>query len=40
MVGPGTPPGCGVFDWAPPAALITELSDLLSGSATEPEGTP
>ncbi|MBC2639215.1 MULTISPECIES: UvrD-helicase domain-containing protein [unclassified Rhodococcus (in: high G+C Gram-positive bacteria)] len=40
MVGPGTPPGCGVFDWAPPAALITELSDLLSGSASEPEGTP
>ena len=32
MVGPATPTGCGVFDWRPPAALITELSDLLAGS--------
>lgn len=33
MVGPGTPPGVGVFDWTPPAALVTELSDLLAGKA-------
>lgn len=32
MVGPTTPAGCGVFDWQPPAALVTELSDLLAGS--------
>jgi exodeoxyribonuclease V beta subunit len=31
MVGPATPPGCGVFDWRPPAALVTGLSDLLGG---------
>ena len=31
MVGPQTPPGSGVFDWHPPAALIVELSDLLAG---------
>ncbi len=31
MAGPGTPPGCGVFDWQPPPALIPELSDLLAG---------
>ncbi|MGW4741160.1 UvrD-helicase domain-containing protein [Nocardia xishanensis] len=31
MVGPGTPPGRGVFDWTPPAALVTALSDLLAG---------
>jgi exodeoxyribonuclease V beta subunit len=34
MVGPDTPPGCGVFDWTPPAALVTGLSDLLAGAAT------
>ncbi|EME22396.1 UvrD-helicase domain-containing protein [Rhodococcus triatomae] len=34
MAGPGTPAGCGVFDWHPPAALVVELSDLLSGAAT------
>jgi exodeoxyribonuclease V beta subunit len=33
MVGPDTPPGCGVFDWHPPAALVTGLSDLLAGSS-------
>ncbi|NMN94509.1 UvrD-helicase domain-containing protein [Antrihabitans stalactiti] len=32
MVGPETPPGCGVFDWNPPATLVVELSDLLAGS--------
>jgi exodeoxyribonuclease V beta subunit len=31
MVGPQTPPGCGVFDWKPPSALVTDLSDLLAG---------
>ncbi len=30
MVGPATPPGCGVFDWEPPPALLPALSDLLS----------
>lgn len=29
MVGPETPPGCGVFDWAIPVQLVVELSDLL-----------
>ena len=38
MVGPDTPPGCGVFDWAPPAALIIELSDLLAGSCLRARG--
>ena len=32
MVGPATPPGCGVFDWRPPATLVTGLSDLLAGT--------
>ncbi|HST85084.1 MAG TPA: UvrD-helicase domain-containing protein [Kineosporiaceae bacterium] len=32
MVGPQTPPGCGVFDWQPPVALIPALSDLLAGT--------
>jgi exodeoxyribonuclease V beta subunit len=31
MVGPSTPPGCGVFSWTPPAQLIVALSDLLAG---------
>ncbi|MGW0177295.1 UvrD-helicase domain-containing protein [Rhodococcus sp. NPDC003322] len=31
MAGPDTPAGCGVFDWHPPAALVTDLSDLLAG---------
>ncbi|MEV0248292.1 UvrD-helicase domain-containing protein [Nocardia sp. NPDC050712] len=31
MIGPDTPPGRGVFDWTPPAALILALSDLLAG---------
>ncbi|WP_083874268.1 UvrD-helicase domain-containing protein [Nocardia paucivorans] len=31
MIGPETPSGVGVFDWDPPVALITELSDLLAG---------
>ena len=34
MVGPQTPPGCGVFDWQPPAALVVALSDLLAGVVT------
>ncbi|WP_425295525.1 3'-5' exonuclease, partial [Nocardia cyriacigeorgica] len=33
MIGPDTPPGRGVFDWTPPAGLITDLSDLLAGGA-------
>jgi exodeoxyribonuclease V beta subunit len=33
MVGPATPPGCGVFDWRPPVDLVTGLSDLLAGSS-------
>ncbi|WP_346764586.1 UvrD-helicase domain-containing protein [Rhodococcus sp. HNM0569] len=32
MAGPETPEGCGVFDWAPPASLVTALSDLLGGT--------
>ncbi len=31
MGGPATPPGCGVFDWAPRPALVEALSDLLAG---------
>lgn len=31
MVGPETPSGCGVFDWCPPAKLVTDVSDLLAG---------
>jgi exodeoxyribonuclease V beta subunit len=31
MVGPQTPPGCGVFSWHPPAALVPALSELLAG---------
>lgn len=31
MVGPETPEGCGVFDWNPPIALVTSVSDLLAG---------
>ncbi|WP_026342671.1 UvrD-helicase domain-containing protein [Nocardia sp. BMG111209] len=31
MIGPETPPGCGVSEWDPPAALIIELSELLAG---------
>ncbi|MGV9677947.1 UvrD-helicase domain-containing protein [Nocardia sp. NPDC003482] len=34
MIGPETPPGCGVFDWDPPVALIEELSELLAGRVT------
>ncbi|CRK50457.1 RecBCD enzyme subunit RecB [Rhodococcus sp. RD6.2] len=34
MAGPDTPDGCGVFEWHPPAALITDLSDLLAGHTT------
>ncbi|MYR05421.1 UvrD-helicase domain-containing protein [Gordonia sp. SID5947] len=30
MVGPDTPPGCGVFEWKVPARLVEELSDLLA----------
>ena len=33
MAGPESPPGSGVFDWHPPAALVTDLSDLLAGKA-------
>ncbi|MFI5719422.1 UvrD-helicase domain-containing protein [Nocardia sp. NPDC051750] len=31
MIGPETPDGAGVFDWTPPSALITGLSELLAG---------
>ncbi|WP_280365870.1 UvrD-helicase domain-containing protein [Nocardia wallacei] len=31
MIGPETPPGCGVFDWSPPVALVEDLSALLAG---------
>jgi exodeoxyribonuclease V beta subunit len=38
MCGPDTPVvdgvPCGVFSWAPPAALVTDLSDLLHGGAS------
>lgn len=33
MAGPQSPLGSGVFDWHPPAALVTDLSDLLAGKA-------
>jgi exodeoxyribonuclease V beta subunit len=29
MVGPDTPPGCGVFAWRPSGALVAALSDVL-----------
>ncbi len=32
MAGPETPPGCGVFEWNPPPALIIALSDVLAGT--------
>ncbi|CAM3854536.1 UvrD-helicase domain-containing protein [Tsukamurella strandjordii] len=31
MIGPQTPPGCGVFEWYPPAELIVAVSDALAG---------
>ncbi|WP_280417979.1 UvrD-helicase domain-containing protein [Nocardia carnea] len=34
MIGPETPDGAGVFDWTPPPALITELSELLAGGGS------
>lgn len=37
MIGPSTPEGHGVFEWHPPAALISELSDLLAArDGTQP----
>ncbi len=33
MIGPDTPPGCGVFQWDVPAGLVVDLSDLLAGGA-------
>lgn len=33
MVGPHTPPGCGVVEWDVPSDLIVALSDLLAGDA-------
>ncbi|WP_068148768.1 UvrD-helicase domain-containing protein [Rhodococcoides corynebacterioides] len=33
MAGPRTPAGRGVFAWHPSAALVTDLSDLVSGGA-------
>ncbi|GAA1435283.1 exodeoxyribonuclease V subunit beta [Microlunatus lacustris] len=42
MAGPDTPQvdgvPCGVFSWRPPAALVTDLSDVLDGR--DPEGHP
>ncbi|MFD1811756.1 UvrD-helicase domain-containing protein, partial [Rhodococcus gannanensis] len=40
MAGPDTPAGCGVFDWHPPAVLVTELSDLLAGTPTSTLSAP
>ncbi|WP_330181163.1 UvrD-helicase domain-containing protein [Nocardia sp. NBC_01503] len=37
MIGPDTPDGCGVFDWMPPPALVTDLSLLLAGELTDTE---
>lgn len=34
MIGPETPDGAGVFDWTPPPALITDLSELLAGGGS------
>ncbi|WP_448223641.1 UvrD-helicase domain-containing protein [Gordonia iterans] len=31
MSGPDNPPGCGVFEWRLPTALVTDMSDLLAG---------
>ncbi|MGJ0121080.1 UvrD-helicase domain-containing protein [Williamsia sp. MIQD14] len=31
MIGPDTPPGCGVFTWHLPPAVVTDLSDVLAG---------
>ena len=30
MIGVSTPTCCGVFNWSPPAAMVTDLSDLLA----------
>ncbi|MRH88426.1 AAA family ATPase [Nocardia sp. SYP-A9097] len=37
MIGPETPDGCGVFDWMPPPALVTDLSLLLAGEPIDVE---
>jgi exodeoxyribonuclease V beta subunit len=38
MCGPSTPVveemTCGAFGWAPPAALVVDLSDLLAGASS------
>ncbi|WP_019202792.1 UvrD-helicase domain-containing protein [Tsukamurella sp. 1534] len=33
MIGAETPPGAGVFEWHPPAALVVAVSDALAGGA-------
>lgn len=33
MIGPDSPPGAGVFEWHPPAALVVAVSDALAGDA-------
>ncbi len=33
MIGPDGPPGAGVFEWHPPAALVVAVSDALAGGA-------
>ena len=44
MAGPDTPRvdgvPCGVFSWRPPAALVTELSDLLDGGRRDRDAEP
>ncbi|GAA4673271.1 UvrD-helicase domain-containing protein [Gordonia humi] len=32
MAGPGTPDGCGVFEWRLPPELVVAMSDLLAGN--------
>ncbi|MFT4041733.1 MAG: UvrD-helicase domain-containing protein [Gordonia sp. (in: high G+C Gram-positive bacteria)] len=35
MIGPSTPPGCGVFEWQVPPQLVTALSDRLAGVSVQ-----
>ncbi|MDF0532301.1 UvrD-helicase domain-containing protein [Tsukamurella sp. 8F] len=36
MIGPDAPAGSGVFEWHPPAALVTAVSDALAGTGGLP----
>ena len=38
MAGPETPPGCGVFQWDLPPALVVDLSDALAGEDASSAG--